>query len=67
LEGAPRAFFGLFSPDASRVLLCHSGSRREGVDGIRLYDVRTGKASGEFDPVNPAGRSLVFSPDGRCE
>ncbi|HJZ90727.1 MAG TPA: PQQ-binding-like beta-propeller repeat protein, partial [Gemmataceae bacterium] len=65
LEGAPGAFFGLFSPDASRVLVWHSSLLREDVDGIRLYDVRTGKSSGEFQTANAAGRSVEFSPDGR--
>ncbi|HKB02593.1 MAG TPA: hypothetical protein VKD90_10260, partial [Gemmataceae bacterium] len=65
LDGAPRAFFGLFTPDARRVLLWLSGSQPGADDGIRLYDVRTGKLSGRFETKNAVGRSVVFSPDGR--
>jgi hypothetical protein len=64
LEGRS-AYFGLFSPDATHVLLWHSAGNRENFEGmLRLYDAKTGKKTGEIKPINTAGYP-VFSPDGR--
>src|SRR5262249_36134233 len=58
------AFFGLFAPDASRVLLWHTSATGMGFAGVRLYDARTGRVTGEIKPVDYLGYP-VFSPDGR--
>jgi hypothetical protein len=64
LDSEQRAFFGLFSADASRVLLWHSAADGQPRDPVRLYDARTGKKTGEIIPVDAAGYP-VFSPDAR--
>jgi WD40 repeat protein len=64
LEGARWAFLGLFSPDATRVLLWHSAVTGQDGQRVRLYDARTGKRSGEIEIGDRAGYP-VFSPDGR--
>jgi WD40 repeat protein len=60
--GSFRASFGLFSPDAGRVLVEYAGT--EGAPGVRLYDVTTGKAAAEF-PTPGLLVDAAFSPDGR--
>ncbi|MGH7223046.1 MAG: hypothetical protein ACRELF_07450, partial [Gemmataceae bacterium] len=62
LEGAGRTEFGLFSPDASRVLLGTNDYNR--VNKVRLYDLKTGKATGEIAPELGCGLPVI-SPDGR--
>jgi WD40 repeat protein len=64
LEGKRSAYFGTFSPDATRVLLWHSAEAGEDADPARIYDAATGKKTGEISPVNRAGYP-VFSPNGR--
>jgi WD40 repeat protein len=64
LEGTPSAFFGLFSPDAARLLLWHSSASGDGCEGVRLHDAGTGKVTGEIRPVDRSGYP-VFSPSGK--
>jgi WD40 repeat protein len=52
--------YGLFSPDASRVLVCHWEP-----PVMRLYDTRTGQAVGEFPAPHAVRRAAAFSPDGK--
>jgi WD40 repeat protein len=65
--------FGLFSPDATRLMLerylmerTKDGGIRGGKEPnvLRLYDVTTGKKSGEIKFVDAAGRP-AYSPNGR--
>jgi WD40 repeat protein len=63
-EGAQHAFFGLLSADMTRVLLWHCSATHQDFEGIRLYDAKTGKVTGELRPVDHAGYP-VFSPNGR--
>jgi WD40 repeat protein len=62
LEGSHLAYFGLFAPDGTRALLRRRGG--SGPDVARLYDVATGKMSGEIQPRDLVGYP-VFSPNGR--
>jgi hypothetical protein len=57
---------GCFSPDATQILLkhCASVNRLGEKSGFRLYDIKTGKATGEIESAEPLG-CLAFSPDGR--
>jgi WD40 repeat protein len=65
LVDAPGAFFGLFSPDGNRVLLQWSPPGQLGPDSVSLYDIRTGKKTGEFPSSDSVGRAFTFSPDSR--
>jgi WD40 repeat protein len=56
--------FGLFSPDATRLLLHRYKINSNEPEVYRLYDTRTGKRSGEFKRGEDVERP-VFSPDGR--
>jgi WD40 repeat protein len=55
---------GQFSPDAKRVLLWHGVNHGLDVTPVRLYEVQTGKQTGEFVPDDPVDHP-VYSPDGR--
>jgi WD40 repeat protein len=55
--------YGLFSLDATRVLL-HYYPNGDKPQAFRLYDAESGKLSGEIRPVDHVGRP-VFSSNGR--
>jgi hypothetical protein len=67
LETHGYAHEGLFSPDATRVLLQYPANEkkpREHPEVFRLFDVKTGKVSGQIKPKGSVGLP-VFSPNGR--
>jgi WD40 repeat protein len=64
VECPPWAFFGLFSPDAARLLLWHPRADGHSWETAGLYDARTGRKSGEIKVADRAGYP-AFSPDGR--
>ena len=63
LTDAPAAFFGLFSPNGNRVLLQGSPPGQLGPYIANLYDVRTGRKTGQI--ADDRQGYPVFSPDGR--
>jgi WD40 repeat protein len=64
LEGYPYPIFGMFSQDSIRLLIWH-GAIDEAFDGFRLYDVRTGKKTGQIPTPDRAGYYPAISADGR--
>jgi WD40 repeat protein len=64
LEGSPHPIFGMFSNDTTRLLIWY-GAIGEDFDGFRLYDIQTGKKTGEMKTPNRAGYYPAISADGR--
>ena len=64
LEGHPHPIFGMFSQDSTRLLIWH-GAISEEFNGFRLYDVRTGKKTGQIATPDRAGYYPAISADGR--
>ncbi len=64
LEGSPYPIFGMFSQDNARLLVWY-GRIGENFDGFRLYDLHTGKNTGEMETPHRAGYYPAISPDGR--
>jgi WD40 repeat protein len=64
LDSYPHPIFGMFSRDASRLLIWH-GAIGEDFDGFRLYDVATGKKTGQMATPERAGYYPALSNDGR--
>ena len=64
LEGYPYPIFGMFSEDTTHLLIWH-GAIAEDFDGFRLYDVATGKKTGQMTTPNRAGYYPAISADGR--